>query len=43
MATQRTLMGILGGNKLGVKTTTSQHSDILVAIESAGWRLEDVG
>lgn len=43
MATQRTLMGILGGDKLGVRTTTSQHSDILGAIESVGWRLEDVG
>jgi hypothetical protein len=43
MATQRTLMGILGGDKMGVKTTTSQHTDILGAIESVGWRLDHVG
>ena len=39
MATQRTLAGILGGDKLGVKTTTSQHTDLLGAIEAVGWLL----
>lgn len=43
MATQRTAMGVLTGDKWLMKTTTSKHTDILGAIESVGWRLEDVG
>jgi hypothetical protein len=42
MATQRTVMGVLGGDKMDVKTTTAQHTDLLGTIESVRWRLKHV-
>jgi hypothetical protein len=39
-STQRTFSGILGGDKLGVRVTEGELTDLLASIEVEGWRLE---
>ena len=41
-STQRTLAGIVSGDKT-VKVTEGNHTDVLSAIESEGWKLEHAG
>lgn len=41
--TKRTAMGVLGGDKAGMKRDEQAHGDILGRVEKEGWRLADVG